>query len=49
MVVSADTERPNQDETLVRSCFACHQKLKKLEDNADFVFNGTRHRAVSSE
>lgn len=29
---------PNKDEALVRSCFACHQKLEKLETNADFVF-----------
>jgi len=29
---------PNKDEALVRSCFACHQKLEKLEANADFVF-----------
>ena len=32
--------RPNQDRALVQSCFACHQKLQKLEKNADFVFTG---------
>jgi len=29
---------PNKDEALVRSCFACHQRLEKLEHNADLVF-----------
>jgi hypothetical protein len=29
---------PNPDPAVVQACFACHQKLEKLEKNADFVF-----------
>jgi hypothetical protein len=29
---------PNPDPTVVQACFACHQKLAKLETEADFVF-----------
>lgn len=30
--------KPNPDEAVVRSCFACHAKLEQLEKGADFVF-----------
>jgi hypothetical protein len=29
---------PNMDEGVTQSCFACHQKLEKLEPGADLVF-----------
>ena len=30
--------RPNPDPAVVQSCFACHQKLDRLEKGKDFVF-----------
>lgn len=30
--------RPNPDPAVVQACFACHRKLEKLENEADFVF-----------
>ncbi|HWW55618.1 MAG TPA: cytochrome P460 family protein [Sphingopyxis sp.] len=30
--------RPNPDEALARSCFACHQKLEVLDPGTDLVF-----------
>lgn len=30
--------RPNPDRALVRSCFACHQKLQTFDPGMDFVF-----------
>ena len=30
--------RPNPDEALTRSCFACHQKLETLDPGTDLVF-----------
>lgn len=30
--------RPNKDPAVASACFSCHQKLEKLESNADFVF-----------
>lgn len=32
--------RSNPNPTVVQACFACHAKLQKLEDNADYVFTG---------
>lgn len=29
---------PNKDPAVAKACFSCHQKLEKLESNADFVF-----------
>lgn len=29
---------PNPDRTLIRSCFACHEKLAAIEPDADLVF-----------
>jgi hypothetical protein len=31
---------PNQDPTLVQSCFACHRKLEAIQPDADLVFTG---------
>lgn len=31
---------PNRDPAVAQACFACHKKLEKLEDGADFVFTG---------
>ena len=31
---------PNQDRSLLQSCFACHQKLETIQPDADLVFTG---------